>query len=392
MGHKRKLALPSPADSEDLMRWNKFHNTLCRNQFHGRSRAAEWMALLLLLSLGLTSCRSDTTVNNNAGPQATPTPQQASAFDEARAFAHVRKQVEFGPRPAGSSELAQTREYIAGELRSYGLNVSFDEWRATTPVGPRQMSNITAELAGESSEVIIISSHYDTKLIKEFRFVGANDGASSTGALMEIARVMAATGKKPRATYRFVFFDGEEAFCEEWTQCRNPDGPDNTYGSRRYVEQLKAKNETQRVRAMILMDMIGYKELRFGRDDMSSPDLVDIIWQTARSLGHESIFVSELAGVGGDDHEPFLRAQIKAIDIIQLSTYPYWHTPQDTLDKISPRSLKIVGDVVIASLPRIEERVLGSSPAAAGPSPAAVEKSLPAGNEKEQQKKRARSA
>ncbi|MBD0326672.1 MAG: Zn-dependent exopeptidase M28 [Pyrinomonadaceae bacterium] len=357
MGSKLIL-FKSPANSEHLMRSDKFHIALCCNQFNARAACL----FALLLSLSLTACRSSTTVNNNAAtPRPSPTPQ-TSAFDETRAFAHVRRQVEFGPRPAGSSELAQTREYIASELRSYGLNVSFDEWRATTPVGQREMVNITAELPGESSDVIIISSHYDTKLIKEFRFVGANDGASSTGAVMEIARVMASAGQKRRATYRFVFFDGEEAFCKEWTQCRNPDGPDNTYGSRRYVEQLKAKNETQRVRAMILLDMIGYKELRFGRDDMSSPDLVEIIWQTARSLGHDNVFVGEMEGVGGDDHEPFLRANIKAIDIIQLNTYPYWHTVEDTLDKISPRSLKIVGDVVINSLPRIEERVLGSRP------------------------------
>ncbi|HEX7997788.1 MAG TPA: M28 family metallopeptidase [Pyrinomonadaceae bacterium] len=344
------------------MRRNKFHITMrCNQSVLTVVRASCLFALLLLLSFSLTACRSSTTVNNNAGtPTPSPAPPQTSAFDETRAFAHVRRQVEFGPRPAGSSELAQTREYIASELKSYGLNVSFDEWRATTPVGQRQMVNIIAELPGEASDVVIISSHYDTKLFREFRFVGANDGASSTGTLMEIARVMAAAGQRRRATYRFVFFDGEEAFCEEWTECRNPDGPDNTYGSRRYVEQLKAKNETQRVRAMILLDMIGYKQQRFGRDDMSSPELVDIVWQTARALGHENVFVSELEGVGGDDHEPFLRANIKSIDIIQLSTYPYWHTPDDTLDKISPRSLKIVGDVVISSLPRIEERFLGS--------------------------------
>lgn len=331
-----------------------------------RARRVRLVALCVLAALFSFGCRNDSNGGNQAGtqntapPVASPTPQTV-AFDGARAFEHVRKQVEFGPRPAGSSELAQTREYIISELKSYGLSVTTDEWRATTPVGQRQMVNVTAELPGASPDVIIISSHYDTKLFKQFRFVGANDAGSSTGTLLEIARVLAATGQKPRLTYRFVFFDGEEAFCAEWEECHNPDGPDNTYGSRRYVAQLKEKNEVARVRAMILLDMMGYKDLRLGQDDMSSHELVDIVWQTARSLGHDNVFVDEPEGVGGDDHEPFLKANIKSLDIIQLSTYPYWHTAADTLDKISPQSLKIVGDVVISSLPRIEERFSGGT-------------------------------
>jgi Zn-dependent M28 family amino/carboxypeptidase len=280
-------------------------------------------------------------------------------IDGDRAFEHVRKQVEFGPRPAGSAELARTREYITGELKSYGLDVTVDEWQPKTPIGERRMVNIVAELPGESSDVIVLGSHYDTKLFKKFRFVGANDGASSTGALMEMARALKASGQKPRLTYRFVFFDGEEAFCEEWEECQNPDGPDNTYGSRHYVKQLKEKKELERVRAMILLDMIGYKNLRLGRDeDMSTRWLIDEVWQTASDLGYGEQFVDELEGVGGDDHEPFLKEGIKSLDIIQLGSYEYWHKAEDTLDKISPKSLKIVGDVVLAGLPRIEERLL----------------------------------
>lgn len=345
---------------------NRFPSASNHLQADKRSRLVGLLRLMLALSLGFTACGGNGAGNNgtqNTAPPTTasPTPAtaQASPYDGSRAFEHVRKQVEFGPRPAGSSELAQTREYLASELRSYGLTVSFDEFRAPTPVGQRQMANVIAELPGESSDILIIASHYDTKLFKQFRFVGANDAGSSTGALLELARVLATGGRKPRLTYRFIFFDGEEAFCEEWEQCRTPDGgPDNTYGSRHYVEQLKAKNEIGRVRGMILLDMIGYKDLRFGRDDMSSAELLDIVWQTARSLGHEKVFVGEVEGVGGDDHEPFLKANIKALDIIQLSTYPYWHTAEDTLDKVSPGSLKIVGDVVLASLPRIEERLM----------------------------------
>jgi glutaminyl-peptide cyclotransferase len=333
------------------------------------ARGRPFLFFFLVLTLGLTGCPSGGQRNNNSGTpqgQATPpvtnaSPQTAPAaiaFDAERAFEHVRRQVEIGPRPAGSAELARTREYIVGQLKSYGLNVTSDEFSAATPAGEKRFVNVTAEIAGESNEVIMLASHYDTKPIKEFRFVGANDGASSTGALLEIARVMAANPQKPRFTYWLVFFDGEEAFCFDWDECRNPDGPDNTYGSRHYVAQLREKNELQRVRAVILLDMIGYKDLRFGRDaEMSTPWLVEVIWRTARGLGYGAQFVDTIEGVGGDDHEPFLRAGVEAVDIIQLNTYPYWHTAEDTLDKISPRSLKIVGDVMLASLPRIEQRL-----------------------------------
>jgi glutaminyl-peptide cyclotransferase len=331
-----------------------------------KARKAFMLFLILALPLLFAACpggdkKGDNSAGANQSPTVTPTPTNTQAkltVDGDRAFEHVRKQVEIGPRPAGSAELGKARDYIVGELKSYGLNVSLDEFTPKTPVGERKMVNVTAELPGESSDVIILSSHYDTKLFKEFRFVGANDGGSSTGALLEMARVMAQSRQKPRFTYWFVFFDGEEAFCAEWDDCKNPDGPDNTYGSRHYVKQLKEKGELQRVRAMILLDMMGYKNLRLGRDEeMSTRWLIDEVWQTAGELGYSAQFVNEEEGVGGDDHEPFLKAGIQSLDIIQLSSYEYWHQPEDTLDKISPQSLKTVADVVLASLPRIEQRL-----------------------------------
>jgi hypothetical protein len=342
---------------------------LTRRAVAASSRAR--LALLVffvILPLGSTACPGGGKQNGNSGtsggqstPTATASPQTTTsntAFDGDRAFEHVRRQVEIGPRPAGSAELARARDYIVGELKSYGLNVTSDEFSATTPVGEKRFVNVTAEIPGESSDVILLASHYDTKPIKEFRFVGANDGGSSTGTLMEIARVLASNKQKPRFTYRLVFFDGEEAFCFDWEECRNPNGPDNTYGSRRYVAQLKEKKELKRVRAMMLLDMVGYKDQRFGRDvEMSTPWLIETVWRTARELGHNAQFIDGVEGVGGDDHEPFLRAGIESVDIIQLSTYPYWHTAEDTLDKISPQSLKIVGDVLLASLPRVEQRL-----------------------------------
>jgi glutaminyl-peptide cyclotransferase len=327
------------------------------------------LLFLMTLSLFLQSCSGNKPGGGNPGANVTPTaspaattaPQAKLSIDGDRAFEHVRKQVEIGPRPAGSAELATARDYIVGQLKSSGLNVTLDEFTPKTPIGDRKMVNIIAELPGESRDVLIISSHYDTKLFKQFRFVGANDGGSSTGTLMEMARVMAASGQKPRLTYWFTFFDGEEAFCTEWEECQNPDGPDNTYGSRHMVSQLREKGELKRVRAIILLDMMGYKNLRLGQDrEMSVGWLIDEVWQTARQLGYEKYFVDEEEGVGGDDHEPFMRAGIQSLDIIQLSSYEYWHKPEDTLDKISPQSLKIVGDVVLNSLPSIEQRLMAT--------------------------------
>src|SRR5688572_7932362 len=214
----------------------------------GEARRSVTLAVFLVFPFALIGCPG----NSNSGPgvnsgstpaTSSPTNANTSPFDGERAMAHVRKQVEFGPRPAGSAESEQTRNYVISELKAYGLKVTTDEFHPNTPVGARKMVNVTAELPGSSPNVIIVSSHYDTKLFKEFRFVGANDGGSSTGALLELARVMTATKADRRFTYWFVFFDGEEAFCREWDECGKPGAPDNTYGSRRYVSQLQNKNE-----------------------------------------------------------------------------------------------------------------------------------------------------
>jgi glutaminyl-peptide cyclotransferase len=323
------------------------------------SLSIAFLSLLVLLGCPGNPNKPPETNANSVDPGGSK-----SDFDGERAFNHVRKQVEFGPRPAGSAELEKARGYIVEQLKSYGLKVVTDDFTATTPLGQRRMANITAELPGESSDVIIISSHYDTKYFKEFKFVGANDGGASTGALIELARVLAAKGKS-RVTYWFVFFDGEEAFCRDWDDCHNPNPadpknplPDNLYGSRRYVAQLIEKNELKRVRAMILFDLMGYKDLRLGRDELSTRWLQDIVWQTGKQLGYDKQFIDTVEGVGDDDHSPFLKAGIDALDLIQLSTYEAWHTKDDTLDKVSAKSLKIVGDTIVVSLPKIEDRVL----------------------------------
>jgi Zn-dependent M28 family amino/carboxypeptidase len=263
----------------------------------------------------------------------------------------VRKQVDFGPHPAGSPAIKQVQKYIMDELKSYGLTVKTQSFRPQTPQGPVDMLNIIGELPGQNPERIIISSHYDTKPFKDFRFVGANDGGSSTGTLLEIARVMA-KGEKPKNTIQFVFFDGEEAFCREWDDCMN--GKDHTYGSQYFADDLKKSGQVRQVKALILLDMIGDKGLQFEREQSSEPWLTNIFWNTGKKLGYEKTFTPGTDDVGGDDHMPFRQLGIPAIDLIHLPFPDTWHTPNDTLDHISAENLKIVGDTVIRAIPQIE--------------------------------------
>lgn len=323
------------------------------------------LAIMLLMPLVFAACpkkeppvRPRVSISTTSRPVATTTPILVAAFNGERAMDHVRKQVEIGPRSPGTPEALKTRDYITRELRSYGLKVSLDEFTAVTPHGEKKMANIIGEIAGESKDLILIGSHYDTKFYKDMHFVGANDPATSVATLLEIARVLAGAKEKPKLTYRFVFFDGEEAFCEGWSDCPTEAGPDNTYGSRHYVSVLGQRKELEHSRALVLLDMMGYKKLELGRDSLSTRWLQDIVWQTGRELGHTNIFVDREEGIGGDDHQPFLEAGVPAVDLIQLNSYPHWHRADDTIDKVSSQSMKIVGDTVLASLPKIVERVM----------------------------------
>jgi glutaminyl-peptide cyclotransferase len=273
--------------------------------------------------------------------------QAPSPFDSTRAYNHVRDQVAIGPRPAGSAANAKVREYLIKTLADAGYKASEQPFEATTPVGRVKMANVVATLPGERPERILLASHFDTKPIDEFRFVGANDGGSSTGALLELARVLARP--RPRFTIEFVFFDGEEAF-GEWRD------PNNTYGSRHYVAAARAAGTLGSVRALVLLDMIGDRSLNLRRDTNSTPWLTDIVWSTARRLGHAAHFLDEPFPVE-DDHIPFVKAGVPSVDLIDLD-YPHWHMAGDTLDKVSARSLQVVGDVVLAALPEIEARLL----------------------------------
>jgi Zn-dependent M28 family amino/carboxypeptidase len=272
------------------------------------------------------------------------------AFDSKRAWEHLRRQVGFGPRPSGSPALAETRKYIIEQLKASGIEAREQAFVGMTPLGEVSMANVIATIPGRRSDRLILASHYDTKLFREFRFVGANDGASSTAALLELGRVLKA--RQNELTIELLFLDGEEARMPEWR------GTDNTYGSRHYVQAAQKSGSLKSIRALVLLDMIGDRDLLIKRDSNSAPWLVDIIWNAAARVGHRSTFSNQLTVVE-DDHIPFLRAGVAAVDIIDLEN-PTWHTPQDDLEHVNAKSLQIVGDVVVAALPEIEKQIVGA--------------------------------
>ena len=278
----------------------------------------------------------------------------ATGFDSARAWTHLRQMVAIGPRESGSAAIKQTRAYIAREIASYGLTVENQTWTAQTPAGPIEMVNLIVRLPGKRTDRIIITGHYDTKRMKEFRFVGASDAASSAAMLIELVRVLK---DQPRElAYEVVWFDGEEAVCAGWYDCGKPGAPDNTYGSRHYVAAARQDGSLKTLKTMVLLDMVGDRDLQIKRDKNSAAWLNDIVWAAAKRVGHAGTFV-EIGTDIQDDHIPFVEAGVPSIDIIDLE-YPHWHQATDTVDNVSERSLKIVGDVVVAALPDIEKRIV----------------------------------
>jgi len=268
------------------------------------------------------------------------------AFDGEAALRHVAALVAIGPRPAGSPAAARARAYIAGELTRAGVEVRLQSFEADTPHGRLPMANVVGVVRGRRSDVVLIGGHYDTKWFREIPFVGANDGGSSAALLIELARRLAAAPRE--FTYWTVFFDGEEAR-EAWT------AEDSLYGSRRMAEELR--RERRLPRAVIVADMIGDRNLGIRRETLSTPWLTDLLWQTARRLGHGRHFLDDSHTVE-DDHAPFLRAGVPAALLIDFD-YPPWHTADDTLDKVSARSLQVVGEVILGALPALEARLAG---------------------------------
>jgi glutaminyl-peptide cyclotransferase len=273
----------------------------------------------------------------------------APAFSGPAALAETRRVVSFGERPSGSEANARLRAWIISQLKPLGGQISLDSFTAQTPTGPVPMANIVVKFPGTSGKAVVVTGHYDTKRIPMVHFVGANDAGSSTGFLIEFARLVPAI-RHPDDIY-VVFFDGEEAVVN-WS------ATDSKYGSRHLAAQWLSDGTLSRIKALINVDMIGDKDLDLSDDDNSSQPLRRLVRQTAEKLGYARYFRTDLGGID-DDHMPFVDFGVNAIDIIDLdygANNSYWHTAQDTMDKLSAHSFQVVGDVVLHVVEDLEQQ------------------------------------
>ena len=284
-----------------------------------------------------------------------------------RALEWTRRVVELGPRPPGSQAHQQQQRIIARALRSFveavGGSLHFHRFTAQTPKGPVPMNNIIGKFPGTSDRIVVVSGHYDTYHRDGLHFVGANDGGSSTGFLLALAEFLAAgkelgagpspdtAASRPKNSIWVVLFDGEESFVR-WS------ASDGAYGSRRLAAAWLADGTTRRLQALINVDMIGDRDLQLVPESGSTPWLRRLIWRTAARLGYGAAFPSGPRRSIEDDHIPFIKAGVPAVDLIDFQYGPahrYWHSEDDTVDKVSARSFAImmhVMDAVLAELDR----------------------------------------
>jgi len=260
-------------------------------------------------------------------------------FSGEKAFAHVQRLVDFGPRPTGSKAIEKSRDYIDDQLRRSGWQVTRQAFSDDTPRGKMQLVNLIAQFPGHgkaASPLFLLCSHYDTKIFDAIQFVGANDGGSSTGLLLEVARLI---GQYPNLASKIelVFFDGEEAF-ERFSDT------DGLYGSRYFARQLQSGGAKQ-FRGGLLFDMVGDRALGITLPADSPAEIARNLFSAAEALKLRNYF-TYLGRELLDDHVPLNAIGIPTIDIIDFD-YPWWHTADDTMDKISAQSLQIVGSVAL---------------------------------------------
>ena len=309
-------------------------------------------AVTKIVSASATPTGSQPPAKPVAKPSAAGPAEIWKEFSGERAFEEVRKQVEVGPRPSGTPEIEKARALIESGLRRTGWEVERQSFIAETPRGPVTFVNLIGRFspAGKSpaprdTQRAIVCSHYDTKRFSTIRFVGASDGASSTGALIELARVLALDAALA-AKIELVFFDGEEAF----VQFTDPDDPkpDGLFGSRYYANKLRESGRAAQFKFGILWDMIGDRDLTITLSPDSPADLTREILASAAALGlgqHFSKFERSIL----DDHVQLNRVRIPTIDLIDFD-YPAWHTADDKLDRLAPESLQKIGAVTLHHL------------------------------------------
>ncbi|MGH9463467.1 MAG: M28 family peptidase, partial [Vicinamibacteria bacterium] len=273
-------------------------------------------------------------------------------FDGGRALADVERLVAFGARSSGSEAHRRAQEFLLEQLAASGFELEIDDFTARTPVGPIAMSNLIAVRRGTSEKRILVAGHYDTKRFDDFTFVGANDGGSSAAVVLELARALVRLDPPLASTVWLVLLDGEEAIVD-WSD------DDSLYGSRHLASRLEATGEIGKVGAFLLVDMVGDRELGIVREMRSTPWLQDLVWAEAQRLGHGEHFLESRMYID-DDHLPFAQRGVPVIDLIDFEYGPvntYWHSPEDTLDKLSAASLSAVGETLLGVLPEVDRRL-----------------------------------
>lgn len=272
-------------------------------------------------------------------------PEKTGGFDGKLAYEHVAKQVAFGPRPSGSQAIQRTQEYILAQLKSFGCTIEADDFSSDTPAGRIAMKNIMAKVPGERPGIILLATHYDT--LKKDNFVGADDAGSSTGLMLELARQLCP--KRGRYEVWIAFFDGEEAV-KTWSNT------DSRYGSREMAARMAVSGDLKKIRAMLLADIVGGKTARIPRESDSTRALSELVYTTAKRLGYGNLFVDEDKGAS-DDHDSFLSRKVPSVDVIaDFTANGYWHTPQDAMDKISAKTLGMVGHVFLESVKELQAK------------------------------------
>jgi Peptidase family M28 len=271
-----------------------------------------------------------------AEPSRAAQPRVWEEFSGEKALAHVRRLVDLGPRPPGSEAIEKSRDYIENQLRLSGWQVTRQAFTDDTPRGKVRFVNLIARFPTQrnSAPFFLLCSHYDTKTFDTFRFVGANDAGSSTGLLLELGRVL---GQHPNlaAKIELVFFDGEEAY-EHFSE------KDGLYGSRYFAGQLGSSGAKQ-FRGGVLFDMVGDRSLTITFPPDSPAEMARDLFASAEALKLRSYF-TYLGRELIDDHTPLNAIGIPTIDVIDFD-FPWWHTADDTIDKVNAESLRIVGSV-----------------------------------------------
>jgi len=281
-----------------------------------------------------------------------------SQLDGQAAMQQVTDLLDLGLRDSGTEGLRRAAEFIQDRLQQVGVDAALDAFTEETSRGDIEFINVMGRLPGRGKGIIILGSHYDTKIGMPEGFEGANDSGSSSGLLIELARVMA-EGPVVDPEIWFVFFDGEEC----WRRYGKLDG---LHGSKYLAEKLVKDGREKEVQAVIILDMIGDRDLNVTIPRNSTPELIGRVFEAAKEQGGRSKF--SLFGIEvGDDHMPFMEVGIPAIDLIDFhfGSSPgrnnYWHTGEDTRDKISVESLDIVGRVTISTVNSLIRQPLGKS-------------------------------